>query len=64
MGKFKWWAKNVQPTIKLANAFSKAWGIALPLFIDDTQIYQEDELDATMQLIRITEVPNALLEVK
>ena len=51
-------------TIKLANAFSKAWGIALPLFIDDTQIYQEDELDATMQLIRITEVPNALLEVK
>ena len=51
-------------TIKLANAFSKAWGVSLPLFIDDTQIYIDDELDATMQLIRITEVPNARLEIK
>lgn len=51
-------------TISLANAFSKAWGIQLPLFIDDTQIYSEDELQADMQLIRITEVPHQKLEVK
>ena len=51
-------------TIKLSNAFSKAWGFELPLFIDDTQLYQEDELDSKVQLIRITEVPHAILEVK
>lgn len=51
-------------TIKLANAFAKAWDVKVPLFIDDTQIYVEDEIDALMQLIRITEVPNAQLEIK
>ena len=50
-------------TIKLANAFAKAWDIYIPLWIDDTQIYVEDELEAQMQLIRITEVPNARLEI-
>lgn len=51
-------------TISLANAFSKAWGVSLPLWIDDTQIYQEDGMNAEMQLIRITEVPNQALEVR
>lgn len=51
-------------TIKLANAFSKAWEVEVPLWIDDTQIYNDDELDAIMQLIRITEVPHQKLEVK
>lgn len=51
-------------TISLANAFSKAWGIQLPLWIDDTQIYQEDGMNADMQLIRITEVPNQALDVR
>ena len=50
-------------TIKLANAFNKAWGVHLPLWIDDTQVYVEDELDANMQLIRITEVPHQELRV-
>lgn len=50
--------------IKLANAFNEAWGIDLPLWIDDTQIYVEDSIEAKMQLIRITEVPNAKLEVR
>lgn len=50
-------------TINLANAFAKAWGIELPLWIDDTQIYNEDELKAIPQLIRITEVPHKALEV-
>ncbi len=51
-------------TINLANAFRKAWEIELPLWIDDTQIYSEDELKAEMQLIRITEVPHKELVVK
>ncbi len=51
-------------TIKLANAFSKAWNVKLPLWIDDTQIYSEDEISAVPQLIRITEVPHMKLEVK
>lgn len=50
-------------TIKLANAFSEAWGVKIPLWIDDTQIYVEDEVNAVMQLIRITEVPHKALEV-
>ena len=50
--------------ISLANAFSKAWNISLPLWIDDSQIYSEDELQADMQLIRITEVPHQDLVVK
>lgn len=51
-------------TIKLANAFAKAWGVEMPLWIDDTQIYTEDEVSASMQLIRITEVPHKKLEVR
>lgn len=51
-------------TIKLANAFAKAWGVEMPLWIDDTQIYTEDEVNASMQLIRITEVPHKKLEVR
>lgn len=51
-------------TIKLANAFAKAWGVEMPLWIDDTQIYTEDEVNANMQLIRITEVPHKQLEVR
>lgn len=51
-------------TIKLANAFSKAWGVKIPLWIDDTQIYSEDELGANMQLIRITEVPHKELVIR
>lgn len=50
-------------TIKMANAFSEAWGVKIPLWIDDTQIYVEDEVNAVMQLIRITEVPHKALEV-
>ena len=50
--------------IKLANSFTEAWGVELPLWVDDTQIYTEDELAAKMQLIRITEVPHERLEIK
>lgn len=51
-------------TIKLANTFAKAWDVKIPLWVDDTQIYTEDELNSVQQLIRITEVPHKELVVK